>query len=439
MQYSQMVLACIVAACSSAVAIAFLSRIADSIGLVDRPSERKCHVGHIPLIGGLCAFFGVLVGVCVYTMYGDGDFPRFAQVLLGTAAAMVLLGALDDRFELSVRTRLLVQTAAVLTMVATTGVYIHTLGHVFGHEFELGVLGIPVTLVAVIGLLNAFNMMDGIDGLAGSLALVSIGAIILFNGPHYWQSTALLLLLMAALVPYLAANLGLVGRKIFLGDAGSMAIGYLLAWTLIRLSQEAPLQSQLSTIDVLWCVALPVLDTLAVMVRRMREGKSPFKPDRGHIHHILLGAGLGPRTTLFALIASAILLAFIGTLTGALAPGSNLLAFGMLTITYVTAINRVWQRQQAQPHGTTARRMLAPALTSPIALNTDAGASPSTGTHATVVQLRPMIAAANFEAPQASAENTPQRAGTETGRSVTSLHKRQIEPMGRITTVAEKR
>jgi UDP-GlcNAc:undecaprenyl-phosphate GlcNAc-1-phosphate transferase len=365
------------------MAIAFMSKIAGSIGLVDRPNERKCHVGHIPLIGGLSAFFGVLVGVCVYSMFGD--LPRFAQVLLGTAAVMVLLGALDDRYELSVRTRLLVQTAAVLFMVATTGVYIHTLGHIFGHDFELGVLGIPVTVIAVIGLLNAFNMMDGIDGLAGSLALVSIGAIILFNGPQYWQATALLLLLMAALVPYLAANLGLAGRKIFLGDAGSMAIGYLLAWTLIRLSQESPVNSQLSTVDVLWCVALPVLDTLAVMVRRMREGKSPFQPDRGHIHHLMLNAGLGPRTTLFLLIALAIALAFTGTLSGALAPGSNLLAFGMLTITYVTVANRIWQKQTEQAQPTPAQQTLLLGSV-PVAQGAALGSSANN-----VVQLKPQL------------------------------------------------
>lgn len=376
MQYSQLVLACLVAACSSAVAIALMSRVAESLGLVDRPNERKFHVGQVPLIGGLAAFFGVLVGVCVYSIHGE--FSRFAQVLLSTAAVMVLLGALDDRFELSVRTRLLVQTAAVLTMVASTGVYIHTLGHVFGHDFDLGVLGIPVTLVAVIGLLNAFNMMDGIDGLAGSLALVSIGAIILFNGPQNWQSAVVLLLLMTSLVPYLAANLGLVGRKIFLGDAGSMVIGYLLAWTLIQLSQEVPARSQLSTVDVLWCVALPVLDTLAVMVRRMREGKSPFKPDRGHIHHILLHAGLGPRTTLFVLIASAIVLALIGNLTDAAAPGSNLLAFALLTVSYVTVVNRIWQKQTQQAPPTTPQ---IPVAQGPL----------SAVTSANVVQLKPHL------------------------------------------------
>jgi UDP-GlcNAc:undecaprenyl-phosphate/decaprenyl-phosphate GlcNAc-1-phosphate transferase len=340
MQYSRILVACLTAACVSALAIAILYRFAESWGLMDRPDERKHHVGQIPLIGGLAAFIGVLAGAVV-----DGQAHLFTSALLATAAVLAVVGALDDRFDLSVRTRLLVQTAAVLTMVAVTGVHIHTLGHLFGKEFELGVFGIPLTVIAVIGLLNAFNMMDGIDGLAGTLALVSIGAIIMYQGQPQWPGVIVLVLLAGALVPYLAVNLGLVGKKIFLGDAGSMVVGYVLAWTLIHLSQSVP-DNELSTIDVLWCVALPMLDTLAVMVRRIREGKSPFKPDRGHIHHMMLRAGLGPRTTLVALVMLAIVLALTGMLTHSLAPGSNLLAFGALTLIYVATTNRVWQRQQ---------------------------------------------------------------------------------------------
>ncbi|MGN6282665.1 MraY family glycosyltransferase, partial [Frateuria sp.] len=188
----------------SALAIAILYRLAGAWGLVDRPDERKHHVGHIPLIGGLAAFLGVLAGAVV-----DGQTHLFTNVLLATAAVLALVGALDDRFDLSVRARLLVQTAAVLAMVAFTGVHIHTLGHLFGHEFELGLFGIPLTVVAVIGLLNAFNMMDGIDGLAGTLALVSIGAIIMYQGQPQWPGVIVLVLLAGALVPYLAVNLGL--------------------------------------------------------------------------------------------------------------------------------------------------------------------------------------------------------------------------------------
>jgi UDP-GlcNAc:undecaprenyl-phosphate GlcNAc-1-phosphate transferase len=341
MQY-RLLLSCVVAILSSTTALLFLYPYAESIGLVDRPSQRKQHVGNIPLIGGLAAFFGVLVSA-----YFDGQFHSFTNILLATAAVLALIGALDDRVDLSVRSRLLVQTGAVLTMVICTGVYVHTLGHLFGYELELGVLGIPLTLVAVIGLLNAFNMMDGIDGLAGMLALVSIGAIVLFQGLSHWPSVVVLLLLASALLPHLAANLGLVGNKIFLGDAGSMVVGYLLAWTLIHLSQGR--QPQLSTVDVLWCVALPIMDTLAVMARRMREGKSPFKPDRGHIHHVLLDAGLSPRTALVALVGLAVMLVFIGTLARhGLAPGSNLLAFVALTVTYIAVIGRARKEQEVR-------------------------------------------------------------------------------------------
>jgi UDP-GlcNAc:undecaprenyl-phosphate GlcNAc-1-phosphate transferase len=314
---------------------------AESIGLVDRPDERKRHVGNVPLIGGLSAFFGVIVSMCF-----EGQSLLFTNALLGTGAILALTGAMDDRFDLSVRIRLLIQTAAVLTMIYCTGIYIHTLGHLFGYNLELGTLGIPLTLVAVVGLLNAFNMMDGIDGLAGMLTLVSIGAINVFQGFSQWHSVILLLLLAAALLPDLAANLDLVGRKVFLGDAGSVMIGYFLAWTLIQLSQQP--SPHLSTIDVLWCVALPVLDTLQVMVRRMREGKSPFKPDRGHIHHIMMNAGLSAHTTLVLLVGLSMSLVFMGTLTRHLAPGSNLMTFGAITLIYVALTGQVYRAQQAR-------------------------------------------------------------------------------------------
>jgi UDP-GlcNAc:undecaprenyl-phosphate GlcNAc-1-phosphate transferase len=346
-----MILACLVAACTTTVAIAVLRRFAMPLGLVDHPSERKHHVGSVPLVGGLAIFIGVLAGALCY-----GQFHAFGYVLLGTSGVLVVLGALDDRFDLSVRVRLLAQAITILVVIASTGVYIHTLGHIFGYELELGWLGIPLTVVAVIGLLNAFNMMDGIDGLAGSLALISIAAIVLFAGPAPLHRPLILMTLLAtATLPYLAANLGFMGRKIFMGDAGSMVVGYLLAWTLIRLSQQPA--THLSPVDVLWCVALPVLDTFAVMYRRLSQGKSPFKPDRGHIHHILLAAGLGPRRVLIALVALACSLTFLGSVAHAVGAGSgsNLAVFCIVAGAYIVAVTRIRLRQEIrESHATTA-------------------------------------------------------------------------------------
>jgi UDP-GlcNAc:undecaprenyl-phosphate GlcNAc-1-phosphate transferase len=348
MDLYRLLISCAAAAAASAGAMALLYSPANALGLVDWPSRRKKHIGGIPLIGGLSIFVGVLAG----SLWID-EYSGVVTCVLATALMLAAVGALDDRFNLSVRSRLLVQAAAVVAVASCTGLKIHTLGYVFGYHLELGALGLPLTLIAVIGLLNAFNMMDGIDGLAGGLAWVSIASILLYQGLAYWPGITVLLLLAAALLPYLAANLGVVGRKVFLGDAGSMVIGYLLAWTLINLSESIP--PRLSTVDVLWCVALPTLDTLAVMVRRMRTGTSPFKADRGHIHHLLLNAGLSPRATLAILVGLAIACSTLGSITRHFTAGSNLLAFGALALIYVSAHGRVWALQQAASNAAPGR------------------------------------------------------------------------------------
>lgn len=340
-----MLFACIVAMIGSTAALVVLQRVAKTLGLVDSPDhQRKRHVGKVPLIGGLAIFFGLISGAFVY-----GQYDVFIVTLLALSSALVLLGALDDRQNLSVRVRVMFQVLLILFTVAVTGVHIHTLGNIFGHELTLGWMGIPLTVVAVIGLLNAFNMIDGIDGLAGGLALVAISAIMVFTGLNPGESAILLLaLLFASVVPYMLFNLGLIGRKAFLGDAGSMLIGYLLAWVLIRMSQLP--QTHFSPVNVLWCVALPVLDTAAVVCQRLQRRASPFKPDRRHIHHLLLQYGLSQRATLAVLIALACTMAFVGTVARSLSPGSgpNVLTFLTVAAIYLSCTTRFWALQEAK-------------------------------------------------------------------------------------------
>ncbi|WP_189644599.1 UDP-N-acetylglucosamine 2-epimerase [Luteimonas gilva] len=275
------------------------------IGLVDKPDGRKRHRGRIPLIGGLCFFLGTLVGLSYL-----GYFDRFVSSLMAGAALIVVAGVLDDANDLSVRSRLAVEAGAIALVIAASNIYVDELG-IYG--LRLGVLGIPFTIVAIIGVINAFNMLDGIDGLAASVAMTSIGAILLFDQTG-WASPGVLLLLQvlfAALIPYLCVNLGWPdGRKIFMGDAGSTLIGFLLAWSLVFLSHGKV--ERLAPISVLWCVALPIMDTLAVMYRRIRQGRSPFKPDRQHLHHLVLDAGIPPRMALILIVAGSGLLILIG-------------------------------------------------------------------------------------------------------------------------------
>jgi UDP-GlcNAc:undecaprenyl-phosphate GlcNAc-1-phosphate transferase len=213
----------------------------------------------------------------------------------------------------------------------------------------LGWLGVPFTVFAVIGLINAFNLMDGIDGLAGCLALVSAGAVALLvpiRAPA--PLTVIVFLLAAALYPFLVSNLGLLGRraKVFLGDAGSVVLGYVIAWTLIALSQDDP--RRISPGLVLWCVAVPVMDTLAVIYRRLKRGESPFTPDRTHIHHLLLNAGFGPRPTLGCLVAFAAALPFVGILIhGWLGAVANVIAFAIVVMAWIAFTGRLERRQAA--------------------------------------------------------------------------------------------
>lgn len=290
-------------------AIFSMRPVARRLGLVDKPDERKRHRGRIPLIGGLCFFLGTLVGLS-YLGYVDS----FVMNLMAGSVLIVAVGVVDDVAHLSVRTRLMIEACIVGWIIATSGVHIDFLAQLSGsHELRLGLLGIPVTIIAIIGLVNAFNMLDGIDGLAAAVAMTSIAAILLFAGAGLPAPGALLLLqlLFAALVPYIFVNLGWPdGRKIFMGDAGSKLIGFLLAWSLIFLSDQRV--GRLAPVDVLWCVALPVMDTLAVMYRRFRLGRSPFKSDRQHLHHLLIDAGCSPHATLLAMVGACGMLALLG-------------------------------------------------------------------------------------------------------------------------------
>lgn len=334
------VAACAFAALVTLFTIFSLRRLAHRFGLVDRPDARKWHRGRVPVIGGLAFLLGTIVGLAYFD-----SLDRFQVCLLGAGALIFLVGLIDDMEDISVRSRLLVQAAAAGMVIASSGIYVDELGHLFGMDVRLHALGIPITIIAVVGLVNAFNMLDGIDGLAGSMALVSILFILSFASAS-WPTpgvAVMLQILSVSLVPYLLVNLGWPdGRKIFMGDAGSMFIGFLLAWSLISLSHRSV--ARLAPVDVLWCVAVPVMDTVAVMVRRVRIGRSPFQCDRRHIHHLLIDAGFSARETLGLVVSAGILLGTSGYALRRLPETVSLVAFLLLLVLYVWRLPRLLER-----------------------------------------------------------------------------------------------
>lgn len=282
-----------------------LRKWAKKIGLVDKPNERKLHNGAIPLVGGIAISFTFL-----YFLFNNQALLFGSHLYAISILILVVVGALDDKYDLNFKIRFAIQAVLSVVMMQMASLQLHTIGNVFGYgNVDLGYLGYVITVFAVIGAINAFNMVDGIDGLLGGLSIVTFGGLgimLLHDGQH--KLSYLCLVLIVIILPYILLNLGAFGRKrkVFMGDAGSMVIGFTVIWFLLVASQNGT-RPPLRPVTALWLIAIPLLDMAAIMIRRMRRGDSPFKPDREHLHHICQRLGLNSTQTLVAIctIASA--------------------------------------------------------------------------------------------------------------------------------------
>ncbi|MBA6409113.1 MULTISPECIES: UDP-N-acetylglucosamine--undecaprenyl-phosphate N-acetylglucosaminephosphotransferase [unclassified Pseudoalteromonas] len=296
-----------------AFAMLFLMRkVARNIGLVDIPSGRKAHTGNIPLVGGVAICITI-----VHYIYSHPGMINHENLFMLCITALTAIGVLDDKYDLSVKFRIIIQTAISIVMIYFAGAQMQSLGNMFGiGEIFLTWLGPVITVFAVIGCINAFNMVDGIDGLLGGLSIVTFGSIaILLSLSGEQKLSYLCILLVITMIPYIIMNLGLFGRarKVFMGDAGSMMIGFTVIWLLIGASQN-PGSPMIRPVTALWLIAVPLMDMVAIMIRRIKQKKSPFKPDREHLHHICQRIGCSPMQTLALICFIASVFASVGML-----------------------------------------------------------------------------------------------------------------------------
>ncbi len=289
------------------ILVPLLVPLATRLGLTDKPDGRKQHEAPTPMHGGLTI---LLVLVTTAAIFRDiNSSSAWAFYLAG--GLLMLVGVIDDVKDLNWRWRIGAQVLAAVGMIYIGGVSVQQLGDVLGvDQFALGWLAVPVTIFVVVGVINALNMSDGVDGLAGGQALVSL---LLFCGFALYagnDSTAERLLAVAAAVAgFLCWNLrrpGLPRAEVFLGDAGSMLLGFIIAWTAVRLSQSPA--HPVSPVLGPWTIAIPLIDCVSLILRRLRQGRSPFAADRDHLHHLLLDAGYTPTAiVLGSMLASALL------------------------------------------------------------------------------------------------------------------------------------
>lgn len=297
------------AAATAVLAAFYCLPRAERWGLLDTPGGRKAHERTTPLVGGLVIWAGLLTLLAV-----EPTSPPVALLTLATLT--VVIGLLDDHHELSARFRLCIHLALGLAMALWAGIKLDSLGELMpGQPLALGLLALPVTCFAVAAAMNAVNMVDGVDGLAGGLSLLPVAMIAglaLQNGSH----PELLLTasaLAGGLTVFLLLNFPFPWRQrasTFLGDTGSTLLGLMVAWLLIQASSEGLFRPVLA----LYLLALPLLDTAGVMVRRTLRGVSLTTPGRDHFHHVFIDAGMQHKHVVYMLVALATAIASLGLL-----------------------------------------------------------------------------------------------------------------------------
>jgi len=338
-----------VALLATVLLIALLRPLAVRVGLIDLPNERKSHSRPTPLVGGLAIFSGLVIGFFLCRNGPSALSDREIYSFFGAGLLLVTVGVIDDLLELSPIVKFVAQILAALLMIFGAGVVLTDLGAMtlVGSILELGVLAVPFTVFATLGIINAMNMCDGLDGLSGSLALTSLSGLILaayLSGGEV--DTTLLLTLGAAILGFLLFNRRLLGRErasVFMGDAGSMFLGLALTWYAITLSQGEARTLRPSA--ALWFLMVPIFDAVSMMLRRILKGRSPFVADREHLHHIFLLAGYTVNETVAIMVGLASIGVFVGLASIYYAVPELIVsgAFLVAGVGYFWMINRAWK------------------------------------------------------------------------------------------------
>jgi UDP-GlcNAc:undecaprenyl-phosphate GlcNAc-1-phosphate transferase len=282
--------------------------LAHRYGLFDHPSWRRNQKEAVPCSGGLAIYVAILVAGLVLTATVGAPFAVRPLAALSIAGlAMIVLGAVDDRFGLHAEKKLLGQIV-VVSLPMASGLLLDRLYLPGVGEITLGLLSGPVTLFWYLGFINSVNLIDGLDGLAGGIVALVLAALWTVVVPHDAVGALWILVSLGAVLGFLRHNLS--SHRIFLGDAGSMLLGLWLAGLTLGLRERA--------VAAPWIVALamaiPVLDTATTILRRRRRGVSVFRADDEHLHHRLMRLGMTARRAVAVLLLLTVACAAAGAM-----------------------------------------------------------------------------------------------------------------------------
>ena len=282
--------------------------------LVDLPDRsRKFHKRPTPITGGIGILVALLISGKLYIDLNNltGYVPEFTFQLMVISIPLLVLFLFDDFKGLRPLLRILIQIFLSIYLIISTDIYLESLGNLFGFgEINLGVFSIPFTVFCVVGIMNAFNMMDGINGLCSGCAMLALIFMGFYSGLIY---DSMLVLIIGSMIGFVLFNLGFFGKKreVFLGDSGSNLVGFWVAWVAIYASQSEIYS--IEPITVLWFVAIPLLDCIGLIFARTSTGKSWSTAGRDHIHHKLMKK-FNSKNTLIIILSITFITGLIGIL-----------------------------------------------------------------------------------------------------------------------------
>lgn len=307
-------------------------KLAFVVGAVDNPNPRKVHSRTMPRLGGLGLFAAFMAGMLLAP---DLAYP-FRGIIYG-GIIIFTVGILDDIYKLSAWLKLMGQIAAAAAAVYC-GITVSFVTNPFDGLLNLGILGIPVTLLWIIGVTNAINLIDGLDGLAGGVSLIAaatLGAIALIKGnmPVFYAS----FLLVGAISGFLPYNFH--PARTFMGDGGSNFLGFVLSC--LAVTGTAKGATAISLFLPIVILGIPIFDTFFAIIRRMNRGVPIFKPDKDHLHHRLLALGLSHRGCVLVIYGISAVFAVVAVFLSLTSSPKALWFLGAFLVLVVIAADRI--------------------------------------------------------------------------------------------------
>ncbi len=289
-------------------------RLAQYKGIMDRPNVRKIHVSAIPRIGGVAIFFSMFAAILPVLALNNRISEAFWDIqpqflaLFAASGIVFLVGLIDDVYDLGAWVKLGAQIVAAI-VVCAWGNRMDEFEITKNFTLELGWVSWPLTILWIVGITNAVNLIDGLDGLAAGLSVITCGVITVFAIRLELVVLAVIMLaLLGSLTGFLVFNFN--PAKIFMGDCGSMFLGFILASSSVMCVAKTATLVGLAL--AVLALGIPIFDTLFSMLRRAMERRSLFAPDQNHIHHRLLQMGFGQRRSVMVIYLMAIVISGLG-------------------------------------------------------------------------------------------------------------------------------